>query len=255
MTYLGDPTLVYGVEMLGAGCGLIGANAAVEKDGAAFWMTPTGEFYMYSGGTPSPIPCGVKRYVFDTLSIVQSEKVYAALNGVHNEVWWFYPDTRDGAECSRYVIYNYAENTWAVGAWNRTAWLDAGVMEHPISADTSGYLYYQERSNTADGGAITAYVESAPIDMQDGDRLLSVLRAVPDTEDMVGGMTLTFKTRLFPAGTETTSAAYPILSTTEKIDLRITARQISFRLDSASTPSFWRLGALRLDLRETGATR
>jgi hypothetical protein len=255
LSYLGDPLLVYGVEMLGAGCGLIGSNACVEKDGAAFWMTPAGEFYAYSGGTPSPIPCPVKRYVADNLDWVQAEKIYCALNGSNNEVWWFYPDRRDGNECSRYVVFNFQENTWSVGSWNRTAWLDAGVLEYPVSADTSGNLYYQERSNTADGGAITAYAESAPIDIQDGDRLLAVLRAVPDIEDMVGGMTISFKSRHFPASSETTHGPYNVLSSTEKIDVRLTARQVALRLDSASAPSFWRLGALRLDIRETGAKR
>lgn len=255
MTYLGDPLLVYGFELLGQGCGLIGANAAVEKDGSAYWLANNGEFYSFTGGAAQQISCPVKRYVMDNLDYTQAEKVYATLNGANNEVWWFYPDSRDGTECSRYVTYNYSENLWSVGTWNRTAWIDAGVLQFPLSASADGYLYYQESGTSADGGAITAYAESAPLDLADGDQLLSVLRAVPDVEDMVGGATLTLKARFWPAGTETTFGPYTVLPTTEKIDIRLKARQVALRIDSSSAPSFWRLGAMKLDLRETGSKR
>jgi hypothetical protein len=255
MTHLGDPLLVYGFELLGQGCGLIGANAAVEKDGSAYWLSNNGEFYSFTGGAPTAIPCPVKRYVMDNLDYVQSEKIYCTLNGANSEVWWFYPDTRDGNECSRYVVFNYAENVWSVGTWDRTAWVDAGVLQYPLSASADGYLYYQEAGASADGGAISAYAESAPLDLADGEQLLSVLRAVPDVEDMVGGMTMSLRARLWPAGSETTHGPYTVLPTTERIDIRMTARQVALRLDSNSAPSFWRLGALRLDLRPTGSRR
>ncbi len=255
MTYLGDPLLVYGFELLGQGCGLIGPNAAAEKDGVAFWLSSAGEFYMYSGGAPAPIPCPVKRYVMDNLSWVQSDKIYCGMNSANSEVWWFYPDQRDGNECSRYVAYNYAEQHWTVGTFNRTAWADAGVWQHPIATDTSGYLYFHERLFTADGGAITASLESAPSDIGDGDQLMAVMRAVPDFDDLQGGLTISLKGKLFPAGAETTYGPYTVQPSTEKIDFRATARQMALRIDSSSAPSFWRFGALRLDMTQTGSKR
>jgi hypothetical protein len=255
MSYLADPLLVYGFELLGQGCGLIGANAAVEKDGSAFWLSNNGEFYSFTGGAPQPIPCPVRRYVLDNLDYTQAEKIYASINSANSEVWWFYPDSRDGTECSRYVIYNYAEQLWSVGTFDRTAWIDSGVLQYPLSASAAGYLYYQETGTTADGGAITAYAESAPLDLADGEQLLSVMRAVPDVEDMLGGLTISLLARMWPAGSETTHGPYTVLPTTTKVDTRMKARQVALRIDSASAPSFWRLGALRLDLRETGSKR
>lgn len=255
MSFLGDPLLVYGFDLLGQGCGLIGPNAVAEKDGSAFWMTRSGTFYTFTGGSPTPLNCPLQRYVVDNLDFVQADKVYAGTNSANNEVWWFYPDLRDGDECSRYVAYNYLENTWTCGAWDRTAWADAGVLQYPLATDTAGSLYYHEIGHTADGGPITAYLESAPADVGDGDTLMSVLRLVPDFEDLSGGLTLTLKGRLFPVATETAYGPYTVLGTTEKIDVRLTARQVALRIDSASAPSFWRLGALRADLRDTGSKR
>jgi hypothetical protein len=256
MDYLGDPLLVYGFELLGQGCGLIASNAAVEKDGSAFWLTRSGEFYTYSGGSAVPLVCPVQRYVLDNLDFAQADKIHAAVNGANQEIWWFYPDTRDGtAECSRYVIYNYAEQHWSIGTWDRTAWLDAGALQYPIATDPAGYLYYHELGRTADGGPIIAHLESAPSDLGDGDTLLAVLRVVPDVEDFQGGMSLTFKGKHFPASAEVTHGPYAILPGTEKIDVRLTGRQMAVRIDSASAPSFWRLGSMRVDLRPTGAKR
>jgi hypothetical protein len=255
LNYLGDPTLVFGQEMLGQGCGLIGANAVCEKDGSAFWMSGSGEFYQFTGGRAEPIPCPVRRHVFDNLDWAQAEKVYCGYNGSNAEVWWFYPDSRDGDECSRYVAYCYQDQAWTVGTWDRTAWIDGGVLENPLAASSDGYLYWHERGQTADGGPITAYLESAPSDVDDGDQLLAVLRVVPDFEDMAGGLSLSFLCRPWPTATLTTHGPYDVLTTTEKIDLRLTARQIALRIDSASAPSFWRLGAVRADLRPTGSKR
>ena len=255
VSYLGDPLLVYGMELLGVGCGLIGANAAVEVNGAAYWLSSSGEFFAYTGGAPAVIPCPVKRYVSDNLSWVQADKVYAGSNSANNEVWWFYPDRRDGNECSRYVAYNYVENHWTVGTWDRTAWADAGVWQHPIATSVDGYLYFHERLASADGGPITAFLESAPSDIGDGDALMAVLRVVPDFEDMQGGLSLTLRGRQFPAGAEREFGPFTVLPATEKIDLRATARQMALRIDSASAPSFWRLGAVRLDMTQTGSRR
>jgi hypothetical protein len=255
LSYLGDPILVYGAELLGVGCGLIGPNAAVEVGGAAYWLSSSGEFFVFSGGAPQIIPCPVKRHVGDNLSWVQADKVYAGSNSANNEVWWFYPDQRDGNECSRYVIYNYAENHWSIGTFDRTAWADAGVLQHPIATDSSGYLYFHERLASADGGVITAFLESAPSDIGDGDALMAVLRAVPDFEDMQGTVEVRLRGRQFPAGAEREHGPFVVLPSTEKIDMRASARQMALRIDSASAPSFWRLGALRLDMTQTGAKR
>lgn len=254
MTYLGDPLLVYGFELLGQGCGLIAPNAAVEKDGSAWWMTRSGEFYGFTGGAPAPIPCPVQRYVSDNLNWSQSDKIHAAVNSANTEVWWFYPST-DSDECDRYCAYNYAEQHWTVGSFDRTAWADAGVHQYPVATDSSGYLYYHEIGFTANGGALTAHLESAPSDLGDGDQLLSVLRAVPDIEDLQGGLSITFKGKQFPASAEVAHGPYAVATTTEKIDVRLTTRQVAMRFESASAPSFWRLGSMRLDLRQTGSKR
>lgn len=141
------------------------------------------------------------------------------------------------------------------GTFDRTAWIDRGANKHPIAVDTSGMIYFQEYGTSANGGAMEAYVETAPFDPDDGNRVTNVRRYVPDIDE--GDSTVvnvTFKFRRFPNAPLETKGPYPVMSSTQKVDLRFQARQIAMRFASAGDADVWRLGKQRLDIR-TGITR
>lgn len=115
MRFVPDPSIIYRFDHVGSSCGLIGPNAVTVAEGQAFWLSNSGTFYRYAGGVPQALQSPVRRYVFDNLSKVQGDKIFAFTVSAWNEVWWLYPDLRDGNECSRYVAYNYLDNTWSVG--------------------------------------------------------------------------------------------------------------------------------------------
>jgi hypothetical protein len=87
MQYIGPP-YTFGFQQLGSNCGALGPNSAIEVNGLAFWMGHEA-FYVFDG-TVKKLPCTVQDYVFDDINLVQSEKVFAALNSDFNEVTWFY---------------------------------------------------------------------------------------------------------------------------------------------------------------------
>ena len=59
MKFIGAP-FTFGFEQVGTNCGLIGKNAAIEIDGAAFWMSNNG-FFMFDG-TVKSLPCSCLLY-------------------------------------------------------------------------------------------------------------------------------------------------------------------------------------------------
>lgn len=254
MRYLGDPVLVYGFEYLGDG-GLIGPNAAAVLGGVAFWMTPAGQFMVLDGGQPRQVPCPVQRHVFDNLAWVQADKIVISTIQATGEFVVLYPDKRDGNECSRYVLWNPTDNTWSVGTFNRTAWVDAGPQTWPVATRANGSILYHEKGHSADGAAISWRLESAPVDLADGDRLMAVLRVTPDFEEMSGGAAVELLARDWPQSDPVTRAIGTVSGRTGKLDCRVTARQIALRLSGSSAPAFWRYGAVRFDTRETGAKR
>ena len=254
MRFNGDPGSVYSFILLGTECGLIGPNAAVVKDGIAYWLSRNGQFYRYAGGTPKVLPCTVRRDTFDNLSWVQEDKVYARAVSPFDEIWWHYPDRRDGNENSRYIIYSIAGAVWSNGNIDRTAGIDQSPMTYPVAASSDGEVYFHEKGHSADGGAIDWSLTTAPIDLADGDGLIEIAGMMPDFEDLTGGVLVTFRCRPYPQATdqETVTGPFALTPTTDRLDFLIAGRQAQATFASTSVPSFMRFGTMRFLIEKTG---
>jgi hypothetical protein len=250
-----DPSVVYAFDLLGEGCGLIGPNAVIQVNGSFFWIGTSGKFYAYSGGAPQPLANQIERDFWDNLADVQHAKIYAAHLSARSEVWWFYPDERDGIECSRYIVLNYKDGTWVTGDYTRSAYADAGIFPYPISADTSGAIYYQEKDFSNDGGARSSSLESSYFQVGDGETVMRIMGVRPDFDDLRGGMTITFYSKFHPQGDERTYGPFSITSSTQQISVRMKGRQIKWKIEANDAPSFYRLGKMTFDVRPSGEKR
>lgn len=238
--YLGPP-LVYGFERVGTGCGVIGKRAVASVEGGAMWMGDGG-FYGYFGGAVEEIPCDVWGEVLRNLNFGQKAKVYAVNNAEFSEIWWFYPQ---GTECDSYVAYNYADRHWLIGSIDRTAGTDKGAFDAPIWCASGGAIYNHEYG--LDHGSDTPFAESGPISIDTGSEVFSATHLLPD-ELTQGDCTATFKTRMYPNGTEYEHGAYSMANPTS---VRFTGRQIRVRVDQSNLAD-WRWGIPRLRVRGRG---
>jgi hypothetical protein len=186
MRYNADPNRVYDFIGKGTGCGLIGPNAAAEVNGVWYWMTPAGAFMAYAGATPQLLPCTLARDVKDNLAFVQQDKVYASrlVGKNYAEVWWFYPDMREGNECSRYVVYDTLAGTWSCGRFDRTAFTDATVFQYPLAVDAAGAIWFHEKGFTADGAQRGWSLIGAYRGVEGGQIIVNSVR--PDHDDLQG---------------------------------------------------------------------
>jgi hypothetical protein len=264
MQYLGPP-YTFGLQQLAAGITVNGYNSFAAVDDTVFWMGKDA-FYVYAGQTKS-LPCPILNYVFNDYNSAQSDKVYAAANSEFNEVTWFYPSA-SSEENDRYVTYNYADGAWTFGTLARTAWIDRGVRLYPIAASTDNYLYNHE-FGTDDGSTnpstgLNAYIESAPIDIGEGDRFWFVRRIIPDvnffnatnspTLDMV------IKTQNYPGSnyvngsnsSVTRTATVPVDQYTQVQDIRLRGRSLILRVESDRVGTRWSLGSPRIEIRTDG---
>ncbi len=264
MQYIGAP-FTFGLTEVSVGTTIVSQNAAVSVNDNVYWMGAE-SFYLYNG-TVQQIPCPVLEYVFNDFNFNQAEKVFAGQNSDHAEIWWFYPSAASESN-DRYVIYNYAQNIWYYGTLNRTAWMPRGVFGYPIAASTDSYLYYQEFGMN-DGSQnppvpVSAYIESNPVDLGDGDRFMFVSRIVPDmtfrNSQNSPSATFTLKAKDFPGsafvGTDsevaTRSASVPVEQYTGELFVRIRGRSMAFRIESDQLDTAWRLGAPRIEVRPDG---
>ena len=162
MRFVGTP-FTFAYEQVGTNCGLIGKNAAVEVDGAAYWMSDNG-FFRYTGKLES-MDCLVEDYVYDNLNTTSNQMIYAGINNLFGEVTWFYPE--DGSNVNtQSVTYSYLDSTakrpiWFVNSSSlfiRTTWQDSAVFGLPhatqydsdvdtsfdVTGNTEGVTYYYE---------------------------------------------------------------------------------------------------------------
>ena len=259
------PPLTFAVNLISQGTGMLAPNASINAPSGVYWMAEDG-FYRYNGSVQR-LECTVLSYVQQNLDMSQAYKCFAIANKQFNEVWWFYPSTQDETgEISRYVIYNYLENTWSIGELVRTAWIDEDVFEQPM-ATLNGYLYNQETGQDDDGSPMdNVFIESSDFDLQDGNDFAFISKVIPDikfygqnTANGIPLINMQIKTRNYPAESLTTKVSKDISNNTDELNVRARARQAVIRLqsdDDATTDNRlgvqWRLGYTRLYIQPDG---
>ena len=135
MRFVGTP-FTFAYEQVGTNCGLIGKNAAVEVDGAAYWMSDNG-FFRYTGKLES-MDCLVEDYVYDDLNTTSNQFIYCGINNLFGEITWFYPTAASNVN-TRSVTYSYLDSTAKRPIWftndstlfTRTTWQDSAVFGLP----------------------------------------------------------------------------------------------------------------------------
>tara|TARA_R100001510_G_scaffold12312_1_gene9529 strand:- start:328 stop:2214 length:1887 start_codon:yes stop_codon:yes gene_type:complete len=270
MQFIGAP-FTFGIQPLASNTTIMGPNAAIAVEDAVFWMGRQ-NFYVYDGKTQQ-LPCSVKERVFFDFNYDQAHKVFAGVISEFSEIVWYYcSDTNSVAnggtgENDRYVIYNYAEQTWYYGTLSRTAFLDRGIRTFPIAAE-GGYLYNHETGYSDDGAIMTSTIESSPIDMGDGDQFTFIRRLIPDftfngSTTSSPTVNVTLQSNNFPAGNylqseiskidrTAVSTTVPFEQYTNKADVRLRGRAFSIKVDCSALGVRWRLGSPRVDIRQDG---
>ena len=271
---------VFGLQEVSSAITIFGANTVIGANNVVYWMG-NDKFYTYSGRVDT-LPCTLRQYVFTNINRTQQGIFFAGQNAEFNEVIWFYC-TANSNEIDRYVIYNYSENIWYFGDLERTAWIDTGVIDYPVAAK-DGYIYLQENgiNDGQPAGAsplpISAYIQSADIDIEDGDKYMLIRRVIPDVNfsssetinpvtgaPLIPEVTMTVGVRNFPgAASSTTNAeglttARDVVTSTATINqytnqvfIRARGRQMNFKISSNDLGTQWQLGMPRVDARPDG---
>ena len=268
MTFIGTP-LTFAINLINEGAGLISPKAAVNSPTGVYFMSKNA-FYFYNGAVQK-LPCTVQDYVFSDLDLSQAFKCFSTLNSEFSEVWFFYPSLTDATgEISRYVIYNYEEGSWSIGSLVRYAWLDTGIEDKPLATaklSSVNYLLQHETGANDDTSSMDGvFVESADLDLGDGENFAFLKKLIPDLRfDKTLGTSPTpavnvvIKRRDFNNQTLATDSTNQITESTTFTSLRTRSRQIVLRIESdddnteADRKDYkWRLGSTRIDVEQSG---
>ena len=263
MRFVGQP-FIFSFNEIATGMSLISPNGAATASGVVYFMDD-GAFYQYAGSVQK-LPCTVLDYIFSDFNKAQAYKVFAAPNPKYNEVIWFYPSA-SSTEIDRYVTYNYLENSWSIGTTSdgfvRTAWNPAYSLDYPIAAsknDDSGlnYLYNQEFGCLADGNGFTAFIESSDFDLDPaGEKFMFMSKLIPDLEfrkssDTGNTVDFIIKGRDYPLQDLSTLSTTSVTPSSTFANIRGRSKQSAIRVSNSTGNFGWRLGDIRLELRQDG---
>ena len=278
MRFIGPP-FTFGFAQVGTNCGLIGQNAAVEVDGAAYWFSENG-FFRYAGALQS-LPCLVEDFVFNDLNTTANQLINAGLNNLFGEINWFYCSS-GSTVVNKVVTFNYFESSperpiWTTGTLDRTTWQDSAVFGLPHATDydadsntsydvvgnTDGCTIYYEHETGTDQvtstatTAITSNIESGDFDISqggDGEFFAKIRRFIPDFVSQTGNTQVTLQLRNYSNSSQASSPLGPftISSSTTKVDTRARARAVSLKIANTAAAQNWKLGGFRLDIQPDG---
>ncbi len=275
------PPFTFSVRQVGTNCGCIGQHAASYVNGAVYWMSNEGGFFMYDG-TVKALPCLVEDFVFTTqngnlgLNFSSSDVIFSSPNSLYTEVNWFYPKS-GSTQIDRCVTYNYQENVWTTSSLDRTTYADQGVFEKPYATDyeatatpafpdilgvTNLYgasIYYAhevgtDQVNSSGTTSIDAFIRSGDFDIDDGELFMSMRRFMPDYKFLVGNSKVTLFISDYPSDVQSGSPLGPftITTTTDKVDTRARGRLLSLKIENDAAGETWRYGSFRLDAQPDG---
>ena len=268
MNFIGPP-LTFAVNLVNEGSGLIGPKAAANGPNGVYFASKT-SFYFYNGSVQK-LPCSVQEYVFNDIELDQAFKCHMGINSEYGEMWFFYPSKEDATgEISRYVIFNYEENSWSVGSLVRYSWLDAGIEDLPLAgAQTSGTnCVFEHETGYDDNGSPMdgVFVESADIDISSGEQFTFIKKLIPDMDFIrpagatnTPAMNVVLKRRNFPNDTLVTDSTSQITPDFTFSNVRTRSRQVVIRFESDDDNTAdnrlgykWRIGTTRLDIQASG---
>lgn len=256
--YVGAPYF-YGVEKLGA-TSFATPNALAIGGNLVMWFGEE-SFWVYDGSAVRALPCPFfndLKQDYDPL--YGNYRAHMHESGVFPEFWFDYPDQNDATtECSRYIIWNYAEGWWARGQREVTAACGAQTGKFPIGSKTDKYVYQFDDGTWTDAGISrvgTVWAETSvlPINLQTSG-LVDINQAIVPVDPQHGSQnySLTFYSSFTADQTETSYGPYTPRAN-GYTDTRVTGRDLRMRI-SATNDNYWSVGQVRLDVRPGGGDR
>lgn len=257
MSYTGQRNRVYNTLLLGEKCGIVGPHAFAVANGTAFWRGPF-TFHMSAGGSVQGIPNAedIAEWLDRQLDTAQNWKAAGTFSAEHNEVRWHF--VIDGElEPSFYVAVSLDDFSWTNGTLNRGTWAEnAGINPNVYATDENGTLFIHETGYDADGVAMSWLLESAPIELDDGGISVNIWGYIPNFHRQIGDITVTFTTWDLPQDTVEQETESSVISTTTGIvDLHLSGRQASIKLEGAALGGDFRLGLGRAEISGGGKRR
>ena len=250
-------------DVLTSDSSVLSPQAIIEYDGVYYWIG-VDRFLTYNG-TVKEIPNQQNlNWFFDNLNYAQRSKVWATKNSRYGEIWWFFP-FGDSEECTHAIVYNIREGCWYDTAYARSAGFPAKVFRYPVSFDSKpnrsgaySVVIDEFGKNAIQQGTVSpipSHFETCDFGYPTGgaageqptgqDYWTRLTRVEPDFVQ-TGDLTMYVRGREFAQAPVTSSEAYTLAPTTERVDLREQRRQVTLKFESNAVDGDYFMGRVIL---------
>lgn len=243
---------VYSYNLIARDISPITAASMVQASGQAFWYSD-GSFWMTDGNLVTPMPCSLLDWLLDNIN---NSGAYQVMHGVnissYPEIYWFFPSTGQ-TECDRYIMYNYADKTWAMGYLARSAGCPSTIVDRPVMANGTK-LYFHESGNVYPDAAVLPYVMSSRIDLGQKDNIITINKVISDLQDPDNDLILNVM-GVFDRNDDRTPpiVKQAVFRSDGKYDIRITARDIYFQIiQPVEEVARWSFGSVSVSYTNRG---
>lgn len=247
--FVGTVDQVYRFDKVADHCGLCGPNAVQVIGQTAYWITPDYQVYAWTpGSAPQPVEFPIRGDFKNNIAFGQYDKIAACSISQFGEVWWHYPDARDGTECSRYIALSTLGNGWFKGQLARSACIDAGPLEYPIFVSPGGTAYWHENGNSLNGEPLAWSLSTSDLYMDDAANVMRIDGIWPDFEQQIGPVSMELEARFWPQSNARDKGPYSLSANRAKYDFRATGRIFNITFSGESSPAFVRFGKPLFDV-------
>lgn len=249
LTYVGGTDL-WDLADLYTTDGIIGPMAACNREGLLWWRGVRG-FYSFDGGSPVVKEDNNQNgdWITESINYGKAWKSFCMADQLEAaQAWYFFPTGTD-SEPGDYVIH-HRDGHYTLGSMERTAAQRPGIIDSTFymadsySESVEGSIY---RHFTLGAVTFNWYAETADSYYSGGNARFMVDQIVPDSNQS-GTMSLTIKTKERPQGSQTSTSAYSITSTTEYVSVKAAGNLLAWRFSgsSAATLGAWKANVMKL---------
>lgn len=234
INYVGLPNIFGYRPALENNVGAVSPHAVVTVGRKNYGLSRDG-FFVTDGASVKMIgrESGMNEFYRENIAFTSSSQlgiVVAYDNSKENEVVWAMP--KSSLDIKQEIYYNYKTNQWGMRDSNRTAFLERGVFNYPISADGECKIYYEgSRPDLPPGTVVSAITKSH--DFGDADRIkeLSAMRVGKEGKGSPQ-ISIASTSTIDEVPDFSTGDSFTINNTFESFPLRTAGRYIHLKIES-----------------------
>lgn len=167
VSFLGDP-FYFGAQRALDGIGAVGKNSVVSVGSENFGLGRQG-FWRTDGVQFTYIDKpAIWRQVQETTNWSQAAKTACFHDEENYQVVWYVPSGTSSENNIGYA-YNYINRSWSIHDRGFSAAINRQVFDFPITADTSGFLFFKNKGLNDGNGALEAFVQTKPLSLEVDD--------------------------------------------------------------------------------------